>query len=1235
MLRKRGRGFIVGLVLAVGMAWTLPFAASRGDDTPRDKQIADLEKQIQELNKKLGDLRTTPAATATAAPKTPSEGSVPSNWMKELNWRCIGPANMGGRITAISVFEADPSTYWVATASGGLVKTTNNGISFQHQFDHEATVSIGDVCVAPSDRNIVWVGTGEGNPRNSVSYGDGVYKSTDSGKTWKNMGLKKSYQIGRIAIHPKNPNVVYVGALGRCYGPNEERGLFKTTNGGDSWEKVLYADDRTGVIDMQMDPADPETLLVAMWDRQRDEFDDFLGEPPPPEGIERYDPVRKYGKSAGIYKTTDGGKTFRKLTQGLPTVAMGRIGLDYYRKNPKVVFAVIDTEKVGTGIAPLTFNFGAFGTDATGGAKVTVVNANSPAAAAGLKVDDVVVSVGDKPVPNYSGFIELLRPHKVGDKVKIAYQRGADKKDVEVTLAARPAPGGRGGAGGGGRGGPGGRGGFLNPGFSGEDAEGGLLVTDIVADGLAAKAGLKVDDVVSSIDGKPVENFFAMLRTIASSHQAGDTITLQVTRGAEKKEMKVALQAGGFGGRGGEPRPGGNRTPRPYSGGLGAQRENVQHEQGPDGFQTGGIYKSTDGGETWQRINSLNPRPMYFSQVRVDPSDENIVWVLGVSMYLSKDGGKTFAMAQNRGVHSDQHAMWVDPKDGRHMIVGCDGGFYQTYDRGERWDHLNHLALGQFYHVVVDTRPIYRAYGGLQDNGSWAGPTRTLRGSGPINEDWVSIGGGDGFVCGVDPNDADIVYSESQGGAIQRRNLRTGERASIRPLRVPGKPAHRFNWNTPFLLSKHNPLIFYCAGEYVYRSVKRGDNLRAISPEITRTKHGSATALGESPRNPELLYVGTDDGALWVTRDGGTNKWTRIDDKVGLPGPRWVASIEPSRYAEGRAYVAFDAHRSDDDEPYVFVTEDYGQTWKSIRANLPVGSTRVCREDIHNPDILYVGTEFAAWVSADRGNSWTKLNNNLPTVAVHEFAQHPTSGEIVAATHGRSLWVLDVTPLRQFNAETLKAKAHLYQPNTVVTYRPEGGREGPLSPSERKFSGGNPLPGALLYYSLTKKADSASLKIFDYTGKPVRELPIRPDQLEAGLHRMYWDLGQGTGRPGGRGGQGQGGGGGGGGRRGGQRMAGGGTPGQQPAAGGGQAAQAPPGGQQQAAPSEETQQEGAAGFGGGFGGFFGRGNQVNPGTYRVVLVVDGQELTQFVKIEGEGTRAGDVLATDEDDDDPR
>jgi photosystem II stability/assembly factor-like uncharacterized protein len=1199
------RGFVVGLALAFGIAISLSPARSSAQDDPRQRQISELEKQIQDLHKKLDDLKKSIRGTSAAvAPDI----TIPLEWTKTLTWRSIGPANMGGRITAISAFEGDPTTYWIATASGGLLKTINNGITFEHQFDHEATVSLGDVCVAPSNKDIVWVGTGENNPRNSVSYGDGVYKSTDGGKTWKNMGLKKSYQIGRIIVHPKDPDTLYVGALGRLYGPNEERGVFKTTDGGKTWNKVLYVDDKTGIIDMQLNPADPNTILAAAWERQRDEFDDFLGEPPPPDGTERYDPIRKYGKGAGIYKSTDGGKTWKKLSKGLPTAAMGRIGLDYYRKNPQVVFAVIDTEKYGTGLPPINVYFGVQGNEGKGGVQLTEVAPNSPAAQAGLQVKDLLVSVDGKPTPSQAAVIDQLRPHKVGDKIKAAYQRGTEKKEVEITLAARPPAGPPGGGGGGGMAR------LPNPGFFAEDAEGGALVTEMMEGGPAAQAGLKIDDLITAIEGKPVERFQPTLGQLVRTHQAGDKIKLTIARGTETKEISVALQMGGFERMRGRTLPG--HTPRPNSSGLGGNRENIQDQQGPDGFQTGGIFKSTDGGETWMRINSLNPRPMYFSQVRVDPSDEKILWILGVNLYASKDGGKTFRPEGNRGLHSDQHALWLDPHNGRHMIVGCDGGFYQTYDRAEHWDHLNHLALGQFYHVALDPRPLYRVFGGLQDNGSWGGPAHVLRTNGPVNDDWLSVGGGDGFVCRVDQNDPDLVYSESQGGAMQRRNLRTGERAPIRPLRTPGKPGHRFNWNTPFILSSHNSSIFYCGGEYVWRSVKRGDQLRVISPEITRTKHGSATALAESPKNPEVLWVGTDDGALWVTRDGGS-KWTDVSSRVGLPGPRWVATIEPSRFAEGRAYVAFDAHRSNDDDPYVYVTEDYGETWKSIRGNLPVGSSRACREDIQNQNLLYVGTEFGAWVSANRGGSWTKFNNNMPTVAVHEFAQHPTSGEIVAATHGRSLWVLEVTPLRQMNAENLKAKAHLYQPNTVVRWHMEQGREGQFSESLRRFVGQNPPQGGQIYYSITQKPEKIALKISDYAGKTVAEFPTISG--DAGLHRVVWNLttGQQRGAPPQAGV---------GGRRG-ERAAGAQASGQRPGGRGGQRP-AETAAAQRAASPEVTEQEPAAEIMSFLGGAVPR---VGPGTYRLVLTVDGTELSQPIRVESDPTQPASITTSADGD----
>jgi photosystem II stability/assembly factor-like uncharacterized protein len=1064
------------LVLTVGLLAIAAFPA-HGDD--KSKEIADIEKQIQQLTQRLNELQNgSPAA----------DGTLPAEWVKQFNWRSIGPATMGGRITALAVYEMDPCVFWVATASGGLLKTTNGGTTFTHQFDRESTVSIGDVAVAQSDPKIVWVGTGENNPRNSASWGDGVYKSTDGGSTWKNMGLNKSFQIGRIAIHPKNPDTVYVGALGRLWGPSEERGLFKTADGGKTWAKVLSIDDKTGVIDLQMHPADPETLLVATWERQRDGFDSHPGnEMPPAEGYDRYDPIKKWGPGSGIHKTTDGGKSWHKITKGLPTIALGRISIDYYRKNPNNVYVIIDCEKIGMGTPPPQVFLGVQGENGEGGAKLTRITENSPAAKAGLKAGDVVKQADKEEIKSYDALVEQIGKRKPGDKLSLKVQRGKESVEIAVTLENRP------GAAAG-----------VYLGLTGEEVEGGIKVSDVAENGPAVKAGLKPDDILVSLDSKPVKELRGIFE-ILRSHAAGDKVPMEVKRGDKVEKLTVAL----------ETRPGANPR-RPYSFWYGGQRENVQEQQGPDAFQYGGVYKSTDGGETWSRINSVNPRPMYFSQIRVDPSDEKHIYVCGISLYRSGDGGKTFQGNGGNGVHPDQHALWIDPKDGRHMIVGTDGGFYVTHDRMDHWDHVNHLALGQFYHVAVDSKLPYRVYGGLQDNGTWGGPSRSLSGPGPGNDEWVTVSGGDGFQCRVDPNDPDLVYFESQDGFMGRRNLRTGQTRGIRPRNQRGKPPYRFNWNTPFILSVHNPHIFYCAGNYVFRSLKQGEELKPISPEITRTKRGSATALAESPKNSETLWVGTDDGNLWITRDGG-QKWTNVTPlpptlrgegsgvKGGdvLPAPRWVATIEPSRAVEGRAYVAFDGHRSDDDSPLVFVTENFGESWKSLRANLPSGSTRVCREDVINPNVLYLGTEFAAYASINRGESWTRINNNLPTVAVHEFAIHPTAGEIVAATHGRSLWVLDVTAMRQMSADTLKTEATLYRPNTVTRWRSEPGHGSLYGHGSRRFIGQNPQPGGHIYYSLCKKATKVTVKVMDFTGATAKDMNA---SVDPGLHHLVWDL---------------------------------------------------------------------------------------------------------------------------------
>lgn len=1017
-LLKLPLAWFISVTCIIGLAGPTSAWQDDAEKKKRDDKISEIQKQINELQKQL-DAMKKGDEPKPPPPETP-KAQLPESWVKQFNWRCVGPAAMAGRITAISVFPDDPSTFWVATASGGLIKTTNNGITFEHQFDHEATVSIGDVCVAPSNRDIVWVGTGENNPRNSVSYGDGVYKSTDGGKTWKNMGLKESFQIGKIVVHPKNPDIVYVGALGRLYGPNAERGLFKTTDGGKTWEKILYKDENTGVIDIAMSPAEPDTLLVAMWERKRDGFDAWVGEPKPAEGYDAYDPIVKWGKHGGIYKTTDGGKSFTKLSKGLPSNDTGRIGLHFQIKNPKVVVAIIDCEKIGMGTPPPAgtgrADLGFFAQDSEEGMKIAMVFEGRAGEKAGLKADDLILTVDGKKMP-FSDLSTMVRgDKKPGDKLKIKYQRGKETKEIELVLGERTGEGG----------GPG--------------------------SGTSPSA------------------------------------------------------------------PGSSLARRPYTAFYGGQRENVQDRQGKDGHEFGGIYKSTDAGETWTRINSFNPRPMYFSLVRIDPQDEKNIYVPGVNMHKSVDGGKTIRTDSktSREVHSDYHAMWIDPKDPRHIMVGTDGGLYVTYDRMENWDHLNTMAMGQFYHVCVDSREPYWVYGGLQDNGSWGGPTISLKGggmfgrgndTGPINEDWLYLNGGDGFVCRVDWNDPDWVYCESQGGMIVRRNIKTGERGMIRPTTTSGANARRWNWNTPFILSSHNSKVFYCAGEYVFRSFDRGNNLKVISPEITLTKQGSATALAESPRNPEVLWVGSDDGAVFVTKDGG-KQWTKVNDKVGLPGPRWVATIEASAHVEGRAYVCFDAHRSNDDEPYIYVTEDFGQTWTSIRGNLPKGSSRCLREDPVNPDLLFCGTEFALYASVNRGKSWTKINNNLPTVAIHEVAIHPKVEEIAVATHGRSIWILDIPLLRQIKEDTIKNDPVLFKPGNVTRWRSEVGRGG----TTRRFVGDNPVNGAVLYYYLPKKVEKASIKILDVEGKTIREIN---GSTEPGLNKVVWNLTRAGTRPGG------------------------------------------------------------------------------------------------------------------------
>ena len=496
-------GFVVALLL------TITSNAQPEDDT--SKQIAEVERQILELQKKLEVLKR-PSITSV------SPGMIPDDYIKQFTWRSIGPANMGGRITSMSVVEADPTTYYVATASGGLLKTTNNGTTFAHLFDRETTVSIGDVAVAPSDPNIVWVGTGEANPRNSVSSGDGVYKSIDAGKTWTNMGLKKSFQIGRVVIHPKDPNIVYVGALGRLYGPSEERGLFKTTDGGKTWTKILYIDDKTGVIDFRLDPFDPEGLIVATWERKRDEFDSFFGEASKWPTQDQYGPAVTHSTGSGLHKSTDGGKSWKKLNDdklknGLPTVKLGRIGLDYSRVTKGLIYAIIDTEKVGMGRPTLTVYIGVSTEDDKGMLKVTAVTDDGPGGKAGIKEGDYIDSIDGVKIDNYDSFLALLAMKKPGDIIKLIAKRGDKELPFAITLAPRPAtdtPAAKTTA-------------MLMPSFTPKiTPEGVVTVGSLPAEGAAEKAGVKVGMIVKSADGRDVRGWRDFVLGLRASPRSED-----------------------------------------------------------------------------------------------------------------------------------------------------------------------------------------------------------------------------------------------------------------------------------------------------------------------------------------------------------------------------------------------------------------------------------------------------------------------------------------------------------------------------------------------------------------------------------------------------------------------------------------------------------------------------------------------------------------------------------------
>ncbi|MGE3344643.1 MAG: WD40/YVTN/BNR-like repeat-containing protein [Vicinamibacterales bacterium] len=961
-----------------------------------------------------GDLVAQSIGTQAQAPSGDLLNAPTDPRLQGFRFRSIGPTGQGGRIDDLAVVEQDPSTFYIGYAVSGLWKTVNNGITFEQLFK-DGNHSIGDIGIAPSNPDIIYVGTGEPNNRQSSSFGDGVYKSTDAGKTWTHLGLRETQSIGRVIVHPKNPDIVWVAAVGHLFGPNEERGVFMTTDGGKSWQKTLYINQDVGATDLVIDPSNPNILFAATYERRRTSWG-FVGG----------------GPGSGLHRSNDGGKTWTKVTgNGLPNGTMGRIGLDFSRSNPNVIYAQIE-------VAP--------------------------------------------------------------DKEPASAPAGATAGQAQQAQGRAGAPGGG--------------------------------------------------------------------------------------------------QAGG--GRGGAPAP-------------------------PDP-QSSGVWRSMDKGRTWTFMSNENQRPMYYSQIRVDPNNHDTIYVGGVNPRKSLDGGKTWINLTGMG-HVDNHAIWINPRNSKHVMYGNDGGLDVSYDAGENWESVRLQAVGLPYHVSVDMRRPYWVCTGLQDNGSWCGPS-SQRSGGIYMWNWISVGGGDGFQTQVDPTDPNIFYTESQNGNINRYDLNTGTTTNIRPRLtgggrggagggqsniigdLPDEQTMQFNWNSPIRISPHNPQTILFAGRHVFVSRDRGTTWTMTAPmgkgiDINQrnileqsyslpgcgrgagpgtrcilSKHdgyvnnefGTVVELEESPKVPGLLWAGTDDGNLQVSRDFGQT-WTEVGKNIpGGTREYHISGIQPSYFDANTAYVSLDGHRNNDHTAYVFKTTDLGRTWTSVAGDLPRGNVNQIRQDPKAASLLYAPTEYGFYVSLNEGRNWMKFSPGLPAGRVDEVVIHPRDNDLVLATHGYSIWIMDdITPLQQM-ANAAPSAPTLFTPREAVQWKTDRRNQTEV-PGAKHWVGENAPRGTAISYFLPSATTEQVLVTITNTatGQDVRSCLGTGN---AGLNRYQWTL---SGNPGA---------GGGGGGRGGQQA------------------------QQQQAPQgpQPCNAAGAGGGRGGFGGGFGGGGGIGPGVYRVTLSIGGKQV---------------------------
>ena len=784
--------------------------------------------------------------------KTLLENSLVAN----VPFQSIGPTVFSGRVSDVEVWEKDPTHFFVAYASGGLWKTENNGHSFKPVFDNEAVMTIGDIAV-DWEKNVMWVGTGEVNSSRSSYSGVGMYRSLDGGKTWEHRGLPESHHIGRVLLDPKDPNTVWVAALGHLYSPNRERGIYKTTDGGTTWKQVLFVHENAGGIDLVFDAQNPDVMYAATWERERRAWN-----------------LKESGPGSGIYRSDDKGETWTLVTtekSGFPTgEGVGRIGLASAQERGKsILYAILDNQN----------------------------------------------------------------------------RRPKEEKEEEKDLLTK--------------------------------------------DELRTMS----KEVFLKLDQKRIENF--LKNNGFPKKYTAESVTEMVR---SEKIKPVALVE---------------------------YLEDANSNLFDTEVVGAEVYRSTDAGKTWRKTHAgylddlFYSYGYYFGQIRVVPENSSKLYIFGVPILKSEDGGKTWKTINQENVHVDHHALWISPNREGHLILGNDGGINISYDDGETWVKCNSPAVGQFYFVAVDMQDTYNVYGGLQDNGVWYGPntyeaSNYWHGSGQYP--YKSLLGGDGMQVAIDSRDNQTVYTGFQFGNYYRINKNTGQSDRITPQHDLGERPLRWNWQTPIHLSKHNQDILYIGSNKLHRSFNQGNDWQLISGDLTKggqqgdVPFGTLTTIHESPLKFGLIYAGSDDGLMHVTKDGG-NSWTKISDQ--LPQDRWLARVQASAFEEGRVYVALNGYRWDDFEPYLYVSEDFGQNWQRIGNDLPPEPLNVVKEDPKNPDLLYVGTDHGLYISLDRGATFMQMNKDLPAAPIHDLVIHPRENDLIAGTHGRSIYKAHIGEVQQ------------------------------------------------------------------------------------------------------------------------------------------------------------------------------------------------------------------------------